>query len=353
MLSDLRKTPFPWFGGKADAADHVWAALGDVDHYVEPFAGSLAVLLRRPHQANRSCFSETVNDADGLLVNAWRAIQLSPEATAEAASWPVTEADLTARHLAILRWRQERELERLMGDPDYHDPRIAGWWIWGISCWIGGGWCDGSGPWIVDADGRITRRAGGEPGVSKRRPHLTGNGAGVNVQTAREPGVWDFHPMVMPEVRRWFAFLSARLRHVRILNGDWSRAVTTGASKTLSVRTGGVAGVFLDPPYSAEAERDGSLYAVEDLSVAHAVRAWCLAHGADPQYRIVLAGFDTEHLELESHGWRAVEWYKAGFLKGGMGNLGDGGQQHRERLWLSPHCLGATASPQLGLFASC
>lgn len=39
--------PFPWFGGKARAAGRVWAALGDVGHYVEPFAGSLAVLLGR------------------------------------------------------------------------------------------------------------------------------------------------------------------------------------------------------------------------------------------------------------------------------------------------------------------
>ena len=52
-LSDLRKTPFPWFGGKADAAPAVWEALGDVDHYCEPFAGSLAVLLRRPRSEER------------------------------------------------------------------------------------------------------------------------------------------------------------------------------------------------------------------------------------------------------------------------------------------------------------
>ena len=94
--------PFPWFGGKADAAPAVWEALGDVDHYVEPFAGSLAVLLRRPHEANRTYHSETVNDLDGLLCNAWRSIQRSPEATADAASWPVCEADKHARHLALL-----------------------------------------------------------------------------------------------------------------------------------------------------------------------------------------------------------------------------------------------------------
>lgn len=66
-LENLYKTPWPWFGGKADAAPAVWSALGNVDHYVEPFAGSLAVLLRRPHVANRTHHSETVNDLDGLL----------------------------------------------------------------------------------------------------------------------------------------------------------------------------------------------------------------------------------------------------------------------------------------------
>lgn len=34
------KAPFVWFGGKRKVADKVWQALGDVDHYVEPFAGS-------------------------------------------------------------------------------------------------------------------------------------------------------------------------------------------------------------------------------------------------------------------------------------------------------------------------
>lgn len=40
--------PFPWFGGKRKVAPEVWAALGDPDNYIEPFAGSLAVLLNRP-----------------------------------------------------------------------------------------------------------------------------------------------------------------------------------------------------------------------------------------------------------------------------------------------------------------
>lgn len=117
-MIDERKTPFPYFGGKSDAAEKVWAALGDVEHYIEPFAGSLAVLLRRPHEVGRTYYSETVNDLDGLLVNVWRSLKLSPDATAEAASWPVIEADLHARHLALVRWRAElrRQAAMLMGD---------------------------------------------------------------------------------------------------------------------------------------------------------------------------------------------------------------------------------------------
>ena len=130
---------------------------------------------------------------------------------------------------------------------------------------------------------------------------------------------------------------------MRILNGDWRRAVTGGASKTLPVRMNddGAAGIFLDPPYADTASRTDGLYASDSLSVAHDVREWCAEHGDDPKLRIVLAGFDGEHNELEKLGWRAVEWYRSGFLKGGMANVGgsETHQQRRERLWLSPHCV--------------
>lgn len=40
--------PFPYFGGKRRAAPMIWPRLGDTPNYIEPFAGSLAVLLARP-----------------------------------------------------------------------------------------------------------------------------------------------------------------------------------------------------------------------------------------------------------------------------------------------------------------
>ena len=130
--------------------------------------------------------------------------------------------------------------------------------------------------------------------------------------------------------------------------------MTTGVVQTLPVRQGkGAAGLFLDPPYDM-AERDPSLYSHDTPRLAEDVRRWCLKNGDNPRYRIVLAGFEDEgHEELEAHGWRVVEWFKSGYLKGGMGNLGDAEkgearhQQARERLWLSPHCLRPTTEPDL------
>ena len=380
-IHDLRKTPFPWFGGKSDAAPHVWAALGDVDHYVEPFAGSLAVLMRRSHTANRTYYSETVNDVDGLLINAWRSIQYSPDATAEAASWPVTEADIMSRHLALLRWRSERNLELLMADPEWHDPKMGGWWMYGQCGWIGSGWCSGDGAWVVGDDGRIVKRAkAGREGVGRQLPHISDDGQGVARPQLREEGVGrqlphisddgqgvarpqlreegvaiehEFHPMTMPELRRWFGYLSARLRHVRVLNGDWHRVCTDGALKSLPVRQGGVCGVFVDPPYADTAGR-ADVYSHEDQQVAHRVREWALGHTDSKWLRVVMAGFEGEHDgAFESAGWRAVEWYRAGHLKGGMGNVGaNGTQMHRDRLWLSPSCLAPVDERQTSLWGA-
>jgi hypothetical protein len=383
-IHDLRKTPFPWFGGKSDAAPHVWAALGDVDHYVEPFAGSLAVLMRRPHTANRTYYSETVNDVDGLLINAWRSIQHSPDATAEAASWPVTEADIMARHLALLRWRSERNLELLMADPEWHDPKMGGWWMYGQCGWIGSGWCSGDGAWVVGDDGRIVKKVKAkagrgegvgrklphisddgrgvarpqlrEEGVGRQLPHISNDGQGVNTAAVREEGVaieHEYHPMTMPELRRWFGYLSARLRHVRVLNGDWNRVCTDGALKSLPVRQGGVCGVFVDPPYADTAGR-ADVYSHEDQQVAHRVCEWALGHTDSKWLRVVMAGFEGEHDgAFESAGWRAVEWYRAGHLKGGMGNVGaNGTQMHRDRLWLSPSCLAPVDERQTSLWGA-
>ena len=328
------KAPFPYFGGKSGAAEKVWSALGDVDNYVEPFAGSGAVLLARPHRPR----VETINDADGYVANAWRAMQLRPDETAQHADWPVIEADLHARHRWLLGER-ERVTEALIADPEWCDPRAAGWWIWGACCWIGGGWCSGTrSPQLpyLSGDGRGVHKP------SMKLPRLSDDGSGVH-----RPD-WAASGYERTSLAAWFAALSARLRGVRVCCGDWARVCTPAVTTWhLQCFAGGTCGVFLDPPYGDT--RSAKLYAKDDITVAAACLRWCIERGAAPNIRIVLAGYEGEHEALAAHGWRAVEWFKAGFLRGGYAQQGaDGHQQHRERLWLSPQCL---ADRQGELFA--
>jgi len=313
--------PFPYFGGKRRVARVVWDRFGDVTNYVEPFAGSLAVALGRPEDHVRKI--ETVNDSDGLLMNFWRAVTADPDSVAAWADWPVSEADLHARHLWLLE-RKPDLVDRLCGDPYFFDPQAAGWWVWGCCAWIGSGWCSGNGPW-VSVDGVMTRAGDAGVGVNRQLPHLGNAGRGVNRQLPHlgDAGV---------AVRVWFEQLSVRLRRTRITCGDWARVVTPSVTTRH-----GLTGVFLDPPYSGEIKQT-RVYAHDDDTVAHQVRAWCTTHGDDPQYRIALCGYAGEgHEALEDAGWSVYAWKTRGGYS--AQNSTGAGNAHRERIWFSPHCL--------------
>lgn len=64
------KPPFAYYGGKTSLADRIVSLLPEHEHYVEPFAGSLAVLLAKPRSA-----METVNDLDQHLMTFWRVLR--------------------------------------------------------------------------------------------------------------------------------------------------------------------------------------------------------------------------------------------------------------------------------------
>lgn len=317
------RSAFVWFGGKSKVAPVVWRALGDVDHYVEPFFGSGAVLLSRPHPAK----CETVNDADGLLANFWRAVARDPEAVARHATNPVNEADLHARHLWLVN-AKDGLTDRLMGDPDWFDAKAAGWWVWGINCWIGGGFCSGNGPW-VSVDGVFTKQDTGR-GVNRKLPHLGDTGRGVNRQLPHLGGTGRGvnRQLFLTE---WFAELRNRLHETRVACGDWSRVCGPSVLRA----SGGVCGVFLDPPY--ELNMRSAVYANESGCAAD-VRRWCAANGNAADLRIVLAGYDGEHNELERLGWRVHAWKATGGF-GNQSNTTGRDNASKERLWFSPHCL--------------
>lgn len=302
--SQVLRAPFPWFGGKSLAAPLIWQAFGKVPNYVEPFAGSIAVLLARPHAPK----IETVNDKDGLISNFWRAVKHAPEDVARWCDWPVNEADLHARH----RWLVDAApalLEKLVADPEYFDAKIAGWWVWGICTWIGNGWCS-SDERLHRCMPKVGSAGHGIHAISRKKP-LTHRNKGVH-RNGAPPDLFDA--------------LSERLRGVRVCCGDWTRVL---GRSTLGIDTAhGMTpcGVLLDPPYAHD-EREKRLYREDDADLSGAVRRWAIENGDNPALRIALCGWSGEH-EMPGT-WTQVAWK----------SKGSGKNRGRERIWFSPKCL--------------
>lgn len=325
------KAPFPYFGGKRAIAPRVWEWLGDVGGYVEPFAGSAAVLLARPQFTGRRV--ETLNDIDGYVVNAWRAIKHDPEAVAYHCSDPVSEIDKVAR-AAWLVARGDEFTTRLMGDPEYFDAKVAGWWVYVLSASIGNP-VDGSGSWVQvrDADGvmRLVKRdvATNKRGVNREMPHLSTAGQGVKREMPHLANAGKGIKRGQNTIA-YLQSLADRLTGVRITCGDYKRVLNPSVVETTAGNSH--VGILFDPPY----ETGHTVYAHHDRDISAEVREWCKT--ANPDYRIVLCGYDNDHDELLAHGWTK----HVGKATGGGGykkTLGEGASTSRERVWTSPACL--------------
>lgn len=318
------KSPFPYFGGKRRVSTLIWERFGNVPTYIEPFAGSLAVLLGRPQIGAR----EIVNDLDCYIANFWRAVKYAPNEVAEWADWPTCEADLTARQLWLVQYKPMR----VQGDPHYYDSKIAGWWLWGLCNWIGASWCSGEGAWrsengiLSNLESKIELKGSNRlvrAGISRRLPKFAGFPGGINRQVEGEQSRFEFIFNMIDE-------LAVRMRDVRVGNGDWTRVCSPGVIEPA------LAGIFLDPPYTTEANRCKTIYANESLNVGHDVCKWAIANGDNPNMRIAVCGYEGEYQFPAS--WDCVHWKAAGGygVKGGLRGYMN---SYKERIWFSPHCI--------------
>jgi hypothetical protein len=385
------RAPFPWFGGKRRVADVVWKAFGpSINNYVEPFFGSGAVLLARPGGPGKI---ETVNDIDRYVANFWRAITHDPWAVAEWCDYPVNEADMHARHLWLVNQHEFRE--RMHIDPDYYDAKVAGWWVWGICQWIGGGWCaeprnrkhpklDGIGKGVHSQAGYEPKRQlpdlavttrngmhsgrGVHSGTHQKRPVMSGDNPGRGVHSdealraayspGRRPALSQagqgvhltalgndrgLNGVAAAPCEEWFLRLQERLRRVRVACGDWTRVLgpsVLGKGKNVGGRR--PCAVFLDPPYDLDL-RCRYLYTEDEAAISSRVREWALDHGDDPDLRIALCGYEGEH-EMPPT-WREYAW------KAPRGYAAEGNDNRsKERIWFSPHCLPLEQNRQVSLF---
>ena len=324
-MSDKLRTlsPFPYFGGKSSVASAVWQRLGTPKQYIEPFCGSAAVLLTCPSPASL----EVICDGSGFIANFWRAVKHQPDIVAEFADYPVSHIDLGARHVWLMAQR-ERIFDS-MQNPDWiGDAKVAGWWLWGQCCWIGGGWCC----WFDE----------------KKIPHISDAGLGV-MAIGKIPNIGDAGVGVMaigkiPHIgdagldnentltscgrtaRLWLRGLSKRLERVRIIHGDWARCLNNhyGGADTA---------IFLDPPYRSYEK----LYSQETESVADSVESYAREN---QNLRIALCGHIGDY-NLE--GWDVCEWSRGRLTYSG------GQTTDKECIWYSPACL-PVHKAQKGMF---
>lgn len=284
--------PATRFGNKATAAPIVWKLLGDVEMYIEPFAGLAAVLLARPKIGK----NEVINDADGHVVNFWRATQAAPERVAEHSLCVASSTDLKARK-AYLDSASPLLKDELLKDPLYYDAELAGWWCWCNCTAIAGG---------------NTLHLGSQSGVLKH--HQGSEEAALKGMLAE------------------FQLLRNRLLHVKIDCGNWEKVCNHDFNRTIG-SSGKPVGYFLDPPYKAQTTKSKKFYDVNDTP-QEAIVEWALPLGDDYSARIILCGYQDEFPTLAGHGWKTVSWT-------GRGTWGSGGKKNVtkiETLWASPHC---------------
>jgi hypothetical protein len=399
------RAPFPWFGGKSRAAHLVWPRFGNVANYIEPFAGSLAVLLARPEEFPPRV--ETVNDKDAYLSNFWRSLQHDPEQVAFYADWPVNEADLHARHRWLVETAASR-VRKMMSRPDYFDAKVAGWWVWGQCLWIGSGWCStsrrrrneypagqkkrphcdrgsgrgvhqdlGDGIFIIPRKRPAANGNGESGGVHRknwnahnqaRRPHLMNpNGHGIHVIAGRRPNMGG---------RGGGQGVQAPRLHGQLpqLSGDGSGSARGLLSDGIA-RSGGLQAYMLTlaerlrrvrvccgdwrrvitPAVTTyigltavfldppyDQELRELIYAHDIDKISADVREWAIDRGDEPKMRIALCGYEGEH--KMPVGWTQTSWTAGG----GYGRTVRGkGNRRRERIWFSPHCLADNRHPLL------
>jgi len=286
------KAPFPYFGGKSSVGDVVWRHFGNPKMYVEPFCGSAAMLLARPGEPPFR--KEIINDYDGNVANLWRAMKYDPDGVADVAVWPTNHIDLMARKKYVLK-EYDAMREKLIADPEYCDPKIAGYWAWILSNEVGT---------PFSSINRI-------PNIS----HATGVCKIKNV---------------FERIKQ----LQGRLLEVRVVCGDWKQ-VMGGNWRTAD----GDCAVFLDPPYAPEQGRTNRVYRKDDLTTALDVLKWCKENGNNHLYKIALCGYDGEHNELENMGWMVhARKAQGGYANAGRGNSRGKENRFKERVWFSPFC---------------
>lgn len=274
--------PLKWPGGKAYLARRIVELMPPHLHYVEPYAGGLAVLLARDPDDERLWLpphkgvSEVVNDINSRLVNFWRVLR-DPE--------------------KFERFRQRVEaipLSRAEWEDAHHNtldgiPGVGA----AVSFFVD---CRQSRAGMMKDFTSITR--------SRIRRQMNGN---VSEWLGAVDGLPDVH---------------ARLRRVLVENMD--------AVKLMRREDTPGTFFYLDPPYlkgAGEARKTDNLYQHE-MSRSH--HAELLATILGVRGKVMLSGYPSELYDSTLRGWRVMDFDLPNNLSGGKTK-----GREVERLWMN------------------
>ncbi len=297
MTNSKLKSPYPYFGGKSKVAPIIWSAFGEVSNYVEPFGGSLAVLLASPKVSK----IETVNDLDCFIANFWRAISNNYQEVVKYADYPVNETDLHARHRWLVSSATDDFRQKMNVDPDFYDAKIAGYWVWGMGASIPGNWLLNKG--------------------LNAMPLLSSAGGGIHGLTY--------------SIEEWFKKLQERTRRVRVCCGDWKKLISPVVLyKNKGLSNKDITAVFLDPPYDFSGR---SKVYKEENNTFKDVCHWAIENGEIPNLKIAVCGYEGSANFPPS--WQEYSWQ----TNGGMANQATGDSQgksnkNKEMIYFSPFC---------------
>lgn len=235
---------FPYYGGKARMAPLIAGMFPAHRVYVEPFAGSAAVLLAKQVSAH-----EILNDADGNVTAFFRVLRDQPERLQRALELTpysrdeYAAADLTAADLTDLE-RARRFMVRC-----HQSVNAAG--------------AAGSAGWSLSVS-RNQSRPGTYAGAVDRLTAVAG-----------------------------------RLRRVAVENTDALTLINRHASRTDTV-------IYLDPPYLAETRRalGASTYRLDAAGADF--HAALLQHVRDATATVYLSGYPSQLYRDALPGWRTI-----------------------------------------------
>ena len=279
-------SPLKWHGGKHYFAKRIIALMPPHLHYVEPYAGSLAVLLERdPNRdwlrnanaalpsSERGC-SEVVNDLHGDLMNFW-AVLRDPQ------TFSAFKRIVSAVPFSEDTWEQAEEMS------GSHDP-------------------------VTRAVGFFVRCRQSRAGTFRDFAPLTRNRTRRSMN--EQASAWLTTIDGLPAVH-------ARLKRVVILNHD--------AIQVIQQQDGAKTLFYLDPPYLSETRARTGQYEHEMTEAQHIELLDVLSKC---QGKFLLSGYPSDLYDAKAQecGWHFVDFEMANHASGGAEK-----RRMTERLWMN------------------